>query len=121
MQDLWKEKIDRDLPLSDYYLQTWNSLATDLQQALNTTVQEQFLRKTSEPGSDISVHVFVDASTKSYGAAAYISNNSNSKLVMAKNRIAPVKPVRTNGSNSWRSACQTLTTFSRDKRHHILA
>ena len=36
-------------------------------------------------------HIFVDASVKSYGAAAYISNQSQARLVMAKNRVAPLK------------------------------
>ena len=41
--------------------------------------------------NDFSLHIFVDASIKAYGASAYICNDDNSRLVMAKNRVAPLK------------------------------
>ena len=41
--------------------------------------------------NDISLHIFVDASIKAYGASAYICSDDNSRLVMVKNRVAPLK------------------------------
>ena len=39
------------------------------------------------------LHVFTDASTHANGACAYIIFDSNPKLVMAKNRVAPIKSI----------------------------
>ena len=46
---------------------------------------------TADDNPTSSLHIFVDASTKSYGATAYICKDNHSTLVMAKNRVAPVK------------------------------
>ncbi|XP_045215312.2 uncharacterized protein LOC123565509 [Mercenaria mercenaria] len=37
------------------------------------------------------LHIFCDASVKAYGACAYLVSGSHSTLVMAKNRVAPIK------------------------------
>ena len=37
------------------------------------------------------LHVFADASTKDYGAVAYLQVNNHTAFVMAKTRVAPVK------------------------------
>ncbi|XP_053372742.1 uncharacterized protein LOC128546345 [Mercenaria mercenaria] len=39
----------------------------------------------------MSLHIFVDASTLSYGATAYLCTSNQSTLVMAKTRVAPLK------------------------------
>ena len=41
--------------------------------------------------NDFSLHIFVAASIKAYGASAYICNDDNSRLVMVKDRVAPLK------------------------------
>ncbi|CAG2203345.1 unnamed protein product [Mytilus edulis] len=41
--------------------------------------------------TELVLHVFTDASPKAYGAAAYLSNENETTLVMAKTRVAPVK------------------------------
>ena len=88
LQDLWKQKFDWDVPLPSNVQQMWTDLATDL----NTVTSMRFARKFLESGNDnLMLHIFVDASTRSYGAAAYICNNDQSRLVMAKNRVAPLK------------------------------
>ncbi|XP_053390070.1 uncharacterized protein LOC128552995 [Mercenaria mercenaria] len=97
LQELWKLNYDWDIPLPSHIRQTWTVLANDL----NTVTDVKFSRKLlidpsdTEKGSttecDTYLHIFVDASTKSYGATAYICNKSDSKLVMAKNRVAPLK------------------------------
>ena len=37
------------------------------------------------------IHIFLDASLMSYGAAAFLCNKEESSLIMAKNRAAPHK------------------------------
>lgn len=75
----------------------WKNLAADL-----TTLSTTQYRRCYFPGADekirqaddhshTTLHVFVDASQSSYGAAAYLSNGQNSSLIMAKNRVAPLK------------------------------
>ncbi|XP_053407998.1 uncharacterized protein LOC128559687 [Mercenaria mercenaria] len=101
MQDLWKENLDWDVPLPEQYVKVWNNLATDLRSALKIQLSRQYIQDTNtETGSELEtgsepdnlqLHVFVDASVKSYGAAAYILNHKETRLVMAKYRIAPVK------------------------------
>ena len=36
---------------------------------------------------------FVDASSKAYGAAAYLSHGFTASLLMAKKRVAPLRPL----------------------------
>ncbi len=48
--------------------------------------------KSSAERSDChsTLHVFVDASQRAYGASAYLCKGNTSSLVIAKNRIAPL-------------------------------
>ncbi|CAG2206627.1 unnamed protein product [Mytilus edulis] len=39
------------------------------------------------------LHIFTDASKQAYGACAYIVQGKHSQLVMAKNRVAPLKVI----------------------------
>ncbi|XP_053390639.1 uncharacterized protein LOC128553495 [Mercenaria mercenaria] len=90
LQDIWKEHFTWDTPLPITYQRRWLNIAADL----NTSVKTQFYRHYFTDVDDKSVpclHVFVDASTQSYGATVYISKGVISTLVMAKNRVAPVK------------------------------
>ena len=39
------------------------------------------------------LHVFADASTKAYGAVVFLTCSDQTTFVMAKGRVAPLKPV----------------------------
>ncbi|XP_053388630.1 uncharacterized protein LOC128551741 [Mercenaria mercenaria] len=93
MQDIWKQKVDWDEPLSDEYLQKWNMLTTDLCSCHDTHLSRRYLPSSDTIQQSFELHVFVDASIQAYGAAVYISNNIQSRIVISKNRIAPVKPL----------------------------
>ena len=39
------------------------------------------------------LHVFGDSSSRAYGAVAYLKRGTESSFIMAKSRVAPVKPL----------------------------
>ena len=88
LQELWKDKYNCDTPLPESICETWNQLSRSLDRVTEVKFTRQFIPSTS---FETCPHIFVDASVKSYGAAAYISNHSQARLVMAKNRVAPLK------------------------------
>lgn len=92
IQDIWKRQIDWDTPLSHDIQVKWTNLARDLKDVMETKVRRFYFRS-PEPNNKPTLYVFVDASQKSYGAAAYIVSNSESTLVMSKNRVAPLKAI----------------------------
>ncbi|XP_053390230.1 uncharacterized protein LOC128553138 [Mercenaria mercenaria] len=96
LQDIWKDKFDWDTMLPRSYQQRWLQIATDLNIAMKTQFQRYYFAETDDnqdAADDTRLHIFVDASTQSYGATAYICRRNHSSLVMAKNRIAPLKPL----------------------------
>ena len=66
-------------------------LAKDVEQVTHEVFNRYLFSKTSCNSTGNNLHVFVDASTKAYGAVAYLCNGSDSTLVMAKSRVAPLK------------------------------
>jgi len=87
MQQLWREKFDWDVPLPINYQEAWSRIAKDL----NTVTTIEFPRHYGGSSPSSSLHVFVDASISSYGAAAYIVNGTESTIVMAMNIVAPLQ------------------------------
>ncbi|CAG2205088.1 unnamed protein product [Mytilus edulis] len=59
-------------------------------QNYNISVRYYFANHDEET-SDTTLHIFVDASQKAYGASVYLSKGTESTLVIAKNRVAPLK------------------------------
>ncbi|XP_053380934.1 uncharacterized protein LOC123562061 [Mercenaria mercenaria] len=97
LQQLWKDKFDWDVPLPLEVQDKWNKLAEDLNTVTDTEFSRQYIRQSkhkqtiNNSRTKSTLHVFVDSSLKSYGAAVYIVNADGSRLVIAKNRVAPVK------------------------------
>jgi len=87
LQKLWRDKVDWDVPLPLDVQETWQQLAEDL----NTVTNFSFSRQYCSSSPKVRLHIFVDASIRSYGAAAYIVSETEASLTMAKNRIAPVR------------------------------
>ena len=65
-------------------------MTKDLEKAIQFTIPRYYFSKPST-STELVLHVFTDASPKAYGAAAYLSNENETTLVMAKTRVAPVK------------------------------
>ncbi|XP_052227388.1 uncharacterized protein LOC127842105 [Dreissena polymorpha] len=75
LQDIWKGNYDWDTPLPSAIQTSWSNIPADLNTATEMTVKRQFLSSTDdgkETKSPKELHVFVDASMKSYGAATYV-------------------------------------------------
>ncbi|CAG2213730.1 unnamed protein product [Mytilus edulis] len=77
----------RPLPLE--IQTTWKNLAKDLEKTTYTELKRPYFPNL--PNQKTQLHVFVDASTTAYGASVYICNHHESSLVIAKNRVAPLK------------------------------
>lgn len=71
-------------------IEEWAAIINDIQQLSKLTIEQQFF-KTGFPSTNIRLHVFADASTRAYGAVAYLTSDNDVTFVMAKNRVAPLK------------------------------
>ena len=89
MQSMWKQKLDWDEHLPDELQAKWTSISRDLSLALETSF-ERYLHVGKQQST---LHVFTYASIHAYGASANILSEGISTLVMAKNRIAPIKSI----------------------------
>ena len=90
MQSLWKLKLNRDVPLSEEYSKALTDILREFQCASEFTFPRRVIFEVSE------LHVFVDASSKAYGAVAYVidTNTRNSNILVSKARVAPCQSNR---------------------------
>lgn len=86
LQGLWKLKISWDQMLSDELCQEWNLLEQELKLISNTKVPRAV---TIHNKADL--HIFSDASSKAYGACAYLCSEGQAILIMGKAKVAPLK------------------------------
>ena len=86
IQKIWKRGISWDDELPGDLLQQWKQIAEELNETKVAAVDRMLNTK----GSFV-LNVFSDASMDAYGAAAYISDGENSKLLFARGRVAPIK------------------------------
>lgn len=86
IQDLWKENLTWDNPVSDSFVERWESISNDINSLSDFAVDRAFK-------SDISnseLHVFADSSMRCYGSVAYMSDGTNTDFLIAKSRLAPI-------------------------------
>ena len=86
MQMLWQRRVDWDEPLDTSLQEEWTTIIRDIQlNYLRRYFQQGFVREGTQ------LHMFADASTKAYGAVVFLTSGDHATLVMAKNRVAPLK------------------------------
>ena len=87
IQELWKRNVGWDDQVPPDLLEQWKSVATALE-----NVEMELPRSYLGSGSAVQqLHVFVDASKVAYGAAAYLTHDDRSVLVLSKSKVAPLK------------------------------
>ena len=87
-QQFWIEKYGWDQPLPPSVVDTWIEIRQDIERALQFNVDRRYF---PSDGPIKVIHVFVDASTKAFGATVFFSNGVKSSLAVAKNKVAPLK------------------------------
>ena len=90
MQTLWKAKVSWGESLSEEHANILTDILREFQRASEFTFPRRVIFESSE------LHVFIDASTKAYGAVAYVvdTNTRNSNIILSKARVAPCKANR---------------------------
>ena len=95
MQELWQQSIEWDELLDKQMTDKWRDIAMDLQNSTTATMMRRYFLGESEGDIHTThhLHIFADASMKAYGAVVYISDSYTSSFVIAKTRVAPIKPL----------------------------
>jgi len=89
IQELWRKQVDWDDPLDNDFNNRWFEVATDIERAASVVMTRRY--SVMHSSKSVFLHVFGDASTKAYGAVAYLQNAGNTDFVMAKSRVSPLK------------------------------
>ena len=90
MQTLWQKHLEWDEPLEPELCEQWQSIVTDIKQLPQFNINRRYFTITYEK-NNVQLHVFADASTKAYGAVAFLKLQQESSFVMMKSRVAPLK------------------------------
>ena len=91
IQKLWQMKIEWDEPLETDLNREWLSIAKDMNQLSSITIDRRYTSTDFDP-TKVELHTFTDASTRAYGAVTFLSFSDRVSFVMAKSRVAPLKP-----------------------------
>lgn len=90
IQKIWTQRIEWDEPLGSDLAQEWHQIAMDLRQLHQFSINRKYFR--SFDVSCMELHAFSDASPKAYGAVVYLRSQAHTTFIMAKSRVAPLKP-----------------------------
>ena len=90
LQELWGKRLQWDEPLHDDLKNKWSVISQNIQDVTSlASIPRQYFQFT--PSSPVALHVFADASTKAYGAVAYLHQSKQVAFTMSKTRVAPLK------------------------------
>ena len=103
LQTLWQQKVSWDKPLSPEYQQLWQMLLHDLQHLNTIPIPRYYLKDRMSTDEPVELHMFSDASTKAYGAVGYLRQGTCTSFIIAKARVAPLKPL--NASKTGANGC----------------
>ena len=81
--------MEWDKPLADYDQRKWLSIAEDIKEVQIPRRYFEVINNAKQPDS---LHVFADASLIAFAAVAFLCRGSNTSFVIAKSRVAPLKP-----------------------------
>lgn len=90
LQDLFRAKLKWDDEVPDNLLERWIEIKKSFTNLAFAAVPRCFQLI---PGEKIEVHGFSDASQQAYGAVVYIKTHSDVHFVIAKSRVAQIKPM----------------------------
>ena len=93
MQSLWQRKIEWNEPLCDEDQQQWLEIAENIQEARSLQIPRQYFPTVGAPVQPDRLHILADASLTAYGAVAFTCSANSTSFVMAKSRVAPIKPL----------------------------
>jgi hypothetical protein len=95
LQTFNAKALDRELtwaaPLPDEVKYEWKALQKDLCEVVTCVKIPRYYFENSDKNKETSLHIFVDASNRAYGACRYSCNGGRSTLVMAKHKVSPLK------------------------------
>ncbi len=93
LQQIWRMNLEWDDPLPENMCVLWQNLFEDIR-TLSESVEFPRCLKPVDVTGDSELHVFADASSRAYGAVAYLLWPTSSapavQLVSAKARVAPL-------------------------------
>lgn len=92
MQDIWQDNVTCDERLPGSYQEKCFELAEELGELLSNTIPRYICADSAVDHMVPNLHIFTDASKSAYRACAYLETENTSRLIMAKNRVAPIKP-----------------------------
>ena len=95
MQDIWASHVKWDEKIGDCDFERWKFWLRELEKVMLCQIPRCY--NLSKNVGSIELHVFCDASEKAYAAVAYWrsdfdKNNIHTAIVLAKSRVAPLKP-----------------------------
>ncbi|XP_050746081.1 uncharacterized protein LOC108027240 [Drosophila biarmipes] len=92
-QDSWLSSVDWNEVLPQQICTRWQQFASEMH-LLETCRVPRYI---SAPHQEMELHGFADASSQAYAAVIYsrveVNNGYAVKLIMAKTRVAPIKPI----------------------------
>ncbi len=96
LYQIWRAKLELDEEAPEAITQQWTAWMQDLERLTQHPIPRELLR--SNKTFCLQLHGFSDASTKAYGAVVYVrvvyrDSTVSSNIVIAKSRVAPVRPV----------------------------
>ncbi|XP_031343077.1 uncharacterized protein LOC116170714 [Photinus pyralis] len=91
LQEIWKLKVDWDSTTPDNITNEWLRWCFELKSLKHFSFTRCALE---DRNSEVSLHIFADASPKAYGAVAYLrvvnENEVECNFIMSKGRVAPI-------------------------------
>ena len=89
LQSLWQQNLNWDSQLSEDLSKTWYEIAINITQATAMPFPRQCIAMMTS--TELTLHIFADASPRAYGAVAYLQQGTQSAILMSKSRAAPLK------------------------------